>query len=108
MTSRKRGRFMPMVGWSGSFFTGGMRRADRGKFIDSWWIGVFNGGGMDGRRWRRFFRSCSMFGDVRGCSEVLVSFQSENAVARTLYESLGFRERSRGGGKVTAALDFAG
>jgi ribosomal protein S18 acetylase RimI-like enzyme len=49
-----------------------------------------------------------MFGDVRGCSEVLVSFQSENAVARTLYESLGFRERSRGGGKVTAALDFAG
>lgn len=58
-----------------------------------------------GRRWGRFSRSCPAFGDVWG---VLVSYWSGNAVARRLYASLGFRERSCEGGEVTAALDFAG
>lgn len=45
---------------------------------------------------------------IRGCSGVLVSCQRDNVVARKLYASLGLRERSCEGGKITAFLDFGG
>ncbi len=53
----------------------------------------------------------SELADLRECSEVLVSYQRDNAVARSLYAGLGFEERSCEGGKATAFLDlppFAG